>query len=146
MGKRLIIKGADFAANGIASEVDITGMFSFENGMAFIGNGTSLESAVFGNCIVDLSDYIGSKVKITMAKYTAASGGQSGYVCYAVASEDHAVWGNAIIIEESSTPGLGSSCMMTIDVTDDTKILLWSYFRAKKQAEYGCPFRAVVLP
>lgn len=83
MGKRLIIKGADFSANAVDGIfTDITGMFnSWSAGTYSANNGNSgSSSTVFKkNAKVDVSAYAGKEIRFTKVNYTTSSLNESLY-------------------------------------------------------------------
>lgn len=84
MGKKLIIKGADFSVNGIPSPVDITGLFTWTNNYGIsINSGLIIASTTF-KCTpmdkgVDIRNYIGRTIKITIPRYNTSQGAQPGF-------------------------------------------------------------------
>lgn len=150
MGKKLIIKGADFSSNGIIGYYeDISSMFSFENGIAYSSQGaendlSTMESGVFGSCKVDLSSYIGKKLIISLAKYTASSGLVSGYRNLLLQNDSTSVASEIIIVDINGEPSHGTSESKTINITEDSKVIAWSYFNKAKQADYSSPFYAYI--
>lgn len=92
MGKKLIIKGADFSANAITVETitDITSLFNFTNGGAYQATksqnsttiyqiGDIVPSQLWRNSVVDISEYAGKTLRITSCRFTTSAGQRSGY-------------------------------------------------------------------
>jgi len=92
MGKRLIIKGADFSANAITVETItvITSLFTFTDGGAYqtmkSKNGTTayyigdiVPTQLWRNSVIDISEYNGKKLRLTSCRFTTSAGKMSGY-------------------------------------------------------------------
>ena len=154
MGKKLVIKGADFSANGINPMVDISELFSFENGMVYSSNTQqglpseellqTVTSAVYGSCMVDLSAYVGKTITISHSMYSSSAGTISSFRCLLLASADAPEANEIIVVEKFTSPSKGTSVEIKREITKENKFFAWSYFKKDKQTEFSSPFYAYV--
>ena len=80
MGKKLVMLGADFSANGMLYQItDITSSFSWETG-TFDGGGVNKASNAFDRSnAVDISSYVGHTMRVAWCDYKTSGGEQATY-------------------------------------------------------------------
>lgn len=140
MGKKLIIKGADFSVNGIPSPVDITGRFSWEDGGGIsIQTGNINPSQAF-KCTpqgegVDISNYIGRTIKITIPRYNTTSGAQALFGHVILNSEGDIVRALQFPLysEDPSVTSQGDVIVVSAVIPDTAKFMKATFFKDESE-------------
>lgn len=144
MGKRLIIKGADFSANGIGGIfTDITSLFSsWSTGTysAYNGNTGSSSSVFDKSTKVDISSYAGKNIKFTKISYTTASIDESRYGLAFYDTDNNFISGIPFP-KYGNTGSMGITYYSIDSIPANAKYLGVTYFNSTKLTEFeGLPF------
>lgn len=135
MGKKLIIKGADFSANGVPSPIDITGLFPWVNnyGISVQTNGLTWSQAF--KCTpqgkgVDISNYIGRTLKITIPRYNTSQATQPWFGHVILNSEDEIIWTYRMPLysEEPSVTSQGDVVIVSGVIPDKAKVIRATFY------------------
>lgn len=144
MGKKLIIKGADFSENALAKVgfIDITDQFLLYKANYAINvsypSVTEATSALFNILSLDISsDMVGGKLRITIPRYTTGAGDRSFYG-FGFVGTDGQTWVSTPYRYETSTSDVrGEAFIDEVVIPSGTTKLFFSWFNLSARQEYG---------
>lgn len=140
MGKKLIVKDADFSENGISSYTDISYLFDTWTSGALNANGNIASSAVFHvSDSVDISQYAGKKMKFTNAAYKTATGNQPEYFTYFYDSNGDSITGTRIRVQAAPEAAKGTGYTVEEEVTlpSNVSTVRFTYFDEDGTASFA---------
>lgn len=138
MGKRLIIKGADFSENGIAGAVDITSLFSTWESGTFDNNGNDKGSSTYKrSSAVDISDYAGKKMTFTNTAYKTGAGERPVFYSIFLDENDDLCGRIQVEFAEDAAASTGYTVVQTIDIPADAVSFRATYFDETKELSFN---------
>lgn len=128
--------------------IDITSLFSFTDNLAVVVNSPDFQGyATFQTTVfklsnsVDLSQYIGRKIRFTTCSYKTASGEQPKFGSVFTESKPE---NNSPIIEsyqfplyDDGSPSTGTSIVVEMAIPDNGAFFTTTYFMDAKAQEFG---------
>lgn len=156
MGKRLIVKGADFSVNALegGTMTNITSLFTLNESShpwsVTTGSHASSQSTYFCAVedLVDISSYVGKTLRITSCKFTPTSGNISNFGHIFQDSGGNHLTDKDIPFELYTVdgPNLKADFYEDIEITDEMKYIGVSYPKAATWLQYGGqPFAAYII-
>lgn len=146
MGKKIIIKDADFSTNALetgSTYTDITSLFSFTDGSAYSAN---IEGGTAGNLVsstnfsytssVDISAYVGRTLRITFVSFTTSGGNISNFGDVFLDANSDALEGY-LFPKDGDTPSSMTTYYKDITIPATAKYFLVTYPKTTKIAEIG---------
>lgn len=147
MGKRLIVRGANFSVNALegGTTTNITSLFTLNESSHpwTVTNGSHTSSASSLFCavenLVDISSYAGKILRITSCKFTPTNGNRSNFGHIFQDSEGNHLEEKDIAFELYTVtgPNLKADFYEDIEITDEMKWIGVSYPKAATLLQYG---------
>jgi hypothetical protein len=146
MGKKLIIKGADFSVNKIdlPFEVDLTGLFTFTSGTYAIGGGATSSASFKKSNTIDVSDYVGKTMNVSFCSYKSSAGERPGYYGLFFYDADNQVISNQQVYLGTDGNGSGRSVDMNIIIPDNAVGFKTTYLAEEAFADEATPFYCII--
>ena len=135
MGKRLIIKGADFSQNGIIAPKDITSLFSVWTSGTLDVYGNNKTSSVYARSnAVDISAFVGRTMQFTNSAYQSASGDRPLFYSCFFDADGNLI--SAIRVYKSNEIQVGYTVVDEVTIPADAKTFVATYFDTTKSHSF----------